>query len=321
MNIIVTGGAGFIGSHLCEALLRRGDQVTVIDDFNDFYSPTLKRTNILSVLDNPSFTLAEVDIRDRASLLSVLEAAKPDVICHLAARAGVRPSIEDPILYEEVNCRGTMNILESVNSLGLKLTNFVFASSSSVYGTNSKTPFSETDPLNSLISPYAVTKRSSELMLHAYHHLYGIPVTCLRFFTVYGERGRPDLAIAKFTKLIHEGREISVYGDGSAKRDFTYIGDIIGGVLAAIDKPLGYEVINLGESRTIDVNEMIALIEGNLGKKAKINYGPPVPGDVPLTYADITKAKKLIGYDPITAIEDGIERYVKWYLSVGKDLS
>ncbi|MBI5492824.1 MAG: GDP-mannose 4,6-dehydratase [Deltaproteobacteria bacterium] len=312
MNIVLTGGAGFIGSHVCAELLGRGARVAVIDDFNDFYDPLLKRENVKAFIDNPAFRLYELDIRDGDSVREVFRKERPDAVCHLAARAGVRPSIEMPLLYEEVNCVGTLNLLEASKDARVK--NFVFASSSSVYGVNSKVPFSEEDPIVCPISPYATTKRAGELMCFTYSHLYNIPVTALRFFTVYGERGRPDMAVAKFTRLVWEGREIEVYGDGTAKRDFTYVGDIMDGVVRSINTPSKYEIINLGGSKTIDVNGLIALVEKSLGKKAKVKYSDPAPGDVPLTYADVSKAKRLLGFDPKVRIEEGVERYVKWFL-------
>ncbi|MDO8427422.1 MAG: GDP-mannose 4,6-dehydratase [Deltaproteobacteria bacterium] len=312
MNIILTGGAGFIGSHVCAELLGRGERVAVIDDFNDFYDPLLKRENIKPFLNNPAFKLYELDIRDGNKVKEVFRAERPEAVCHLAARAGVRPSIEMPLLYEEVNCVGTLNLLEASREAGVK--NFVFASSSSVYGINSKVPFSEEDPITCPISPYASTKRAGELMCFTYSHLYNIPVTCLRFFTVYGERGRPDMAVAKFTRLVWEGRVIEVYGDGTAKRDFTYVGDIMDGVVRSIYTPSRYEIINLGGSKTIEVNGLIVLIEKSLGKKARVKYSSPAPGDVPLTYADVEKAKRLLGFDPKVRIEEGVNRYVKWFL-------
>ncbi|MFQ5441293.1 MAG: NAD-dependent epimerase/dehydratase family protein [Thermodesulfobacteriota bacterium] len=316
MKILVTGGAGFIGSHLSETLVKRGEEVVVVDNFNDFYDPAVKRENIKELLETPAFTLHEIDIRDPEKVKEVFRAERPDVVCHIAARAGVRPSIEDPVLYEEVNCLGTLNILEGVK--GLKVKNFVFASSSSVYGVNSKVPFSEEDPVERPISPYASTKRAGELMCYTYSHLYNIPVTCLRFFTVYGERGRPDMAVAKFTRLIHEGKKIPLYGDGSAKRDFTYIDDIIRGVTAALYKPSVYEIINLGGSRTVEVKRLIAVIEENLGKKAEIDELPPMPGDVPITYADTGKAERLLGFTASVRIEEGVRRYVEWFLRRAK---
>jgi UDP-glucuronate 4-epimerase len=312
MKIIVTGGAGFIGSTLTAKLLRRGDEVVVIDNFNDFYDPAIKRENVSPFLANPAFTLHELDIRDFDGVRKVFEEEKPDVVCHIAARAGVRPSILDPILYEEVNCLGTLNLLEASRAVGIK--NFVFASSSSVYGLNSKVPFSEEDPITCPISPYATTKRAGELMCYTYSHLYGIPATCLRFFTVYGEKGRPDMAVAKFTRLIHEDRPIEVYGDGTAQRDFTYVSDIIKGLVAALDTPRSYEIINLGGSRTVEVKRLIEVIEENLGKKADVRFGPTMPGDVPITYADVTKARKLLGFSPKVRIEEGVARYVRWFL-------
>ncbi|MBI5642752.1 MAG: GDP-mannose 4,6-dehydratase [Deltaproteobacteria bacterium] len=312
MKIIVTGGAGFIGSHLTESLLKRGERVVIIDDFNDFYDPSLKRENVKPFETNPNFKLYEADIRNRAKIAEVFKKEVPDAVCHLAARAGVRPSIQDPLLYEETNCVGTLNLLESARELKVK--NFVFASSSSVYGINSKIPFSEEDPITCPISPYATTKRAGELMCFTYSHLYDMNFTCLRFFTVYGERGRPDMAVAKFTKLIHEGRGIQVYGDGSAKRDFTYVADIVQGVMNSIYNPSKYEIVNIGGANMIDVNGLISLIEKNLGKKADIKYSEVAPGDVPVTYADVTKAKRLLGFDPKVRIDEGIARYVKWFL-------
>ncbi|MFQ5586000.1 MAG: GDP-mannose 4,6-dehydratase [Thermodesulfobacteriota bacterium] len=312
MDVLVTGGAGFIGSHLVDRLLEGGDRVVVIDDFNDFYDPAIKRENLEGASTSERFRLYEGDIRDRGLVRRLFDENRIDCVCHIAARAGVRPSLEDPLLYEEVNCVGTLNLLEEVKTRELK--NFVFASSSSVYGINSKVPFSEDDPITQPISPYAVTKRANELMLFSYAHLYNIPTTCLRFFTVYGERGRPEMAVGNFTRRIAEGREINVFGDGSARRDFTYIGDILQGVVAAIERSTPFEIINLGESRVVEVRYLISLIEENLKKRAKIRYHPPSPGDVPLTYADIGKARRLLDYDPKVAIEEGIERYVNWLL-------
>lgn len=312
MKVLITGGAGFIGSHLVGALLARGDSVAVIDDFNDYYDPALKRENIEPFASNPAFTIHAIDIRDSAAVAFVIKSEAPDVVCHLAARAGVRPSIAEPKLYEETNCLGTLNILEAVKKIGLK--NFVFASSSSVYGENSKIPFSEEDPVERPISPYAATKRAGELMLHTYSYLYKLPVTCLRFFTVYGERGRPDMAVARFTKFIDEGTTLPVYGDGRARRDFTYISDIVKGVVAAIDNPRPYEIINIGGSGVIDVRRLIEVIETRLGKKAVVDYGEPFAGDVPLTCADTGKEERLLGFVPEVKIEEGIDRYVTWYL-------
>lgn len=312
MKILVTGGAGFIGSHLVDTLLKRGEEVTVVDDFNDFYEPRLKRENVSPHLADAAYRLVEADIRDRDAISRIFEGTRFDAVCHLAARAGVRPSIEQPLLYEEVNCVGTLNLLEAARKTGAG--NFVFASSSSVYGINSKVPFSEGDPITCPISPYATTKRAGELMCYTYSHLYELPSTCLRFFTVYGERGRPDMAVAKFTRLINEGKEIQVYGDGTARRDFTYVADIIDGLLRAIYTPSRYEIVNLGGANTIEVKKLIELIENSLGKKAKVRHLPPAPGDVPITYADVTKASELLGFTAAVRIDEGVNRYVKWFL-------
>ncbi len=310
-TVVVTGGAGFIGSHLCERLLSEGHRVITIDDFNDFYNPLLKRENIKDCLKNGDFRLCEQDICDTSLLNKVFGSERVDVIVHLAARAGVRPSIEAPLLYQRVNGYGTLNLLEMARKY--KIGHFIFGSSSSVYGVNRKVPFSEDDRVDMPISPYAATKRACELMCHTYHHLFDINVTCLRFFTVYGPRQRPDLAIRKFTQLIDGGREVPVYGDGTASRDYTYIDDVLEGVTAAVNRPFGYEIINLGESRTVTLNELVRLIEENLGKKARIKRLPLQPGDVPITYADISKARRMLEYNPQTAIEEGIEKFIHWY--------
>jgi UDP-glucuronate 4-epimerase len=313
-NILVTGGAGFIGSHLVDKLLHENVwQVTVVDDFNDFYSPDIKRENIKHQLTNRNYTLYEADIRDAEKLHPVFAAKKFDVIVHLAARAGVRPSLSDPKLYVETNINGTVNLLESAKEFNVK--QFVFASSSSVYGINAKIPFSENDKIFQPISPYAATKAAGELLCHTYSHLYDIRTVCLRFFTVYGARQRPDLAIYKFTKLISEDKPIPVFGDGKTRRDYTYIDDIICGVRAAIDySATKHEVFNLGESQTVELSELIELIEKQLGKKAIIDRKPVQAGDVPQTFSDISKAKKLLNYNPTTKIDDGIRKFVDWFL-------
>ena len=312
-NILVTGGAGFIGSHLVDRLLSEDDwNVVVVDDFNDFYDPVIKHENIRQHRANPRFHLHDADIRDRSKLDQVFEATKFDCMVHLAARAGVRPSLDQPQLYTETNINGTLNVLELARQNGIK--QFVFGSSSSVYGTNAKVPFSEDDPIRQPISPYAATKGAGELLSHTYSHLYGIRVVCLRFFTVYGARQRPDLAIHKFARLIRSGKPIPVFGDGTTRRDYTYIDDIISGVRAAVDyEGSSYEVINLGESRTVELRELIELLERELGVTAKIDRQPIQPGDVPQTYADISKARALLGYNPQTQIEEGIARFVKWF--------
>jgi UDP-glucuronate 4-epimerase len=312
-NILITGGAGFIGSHLVDRLLATGEcRITVVDDFNDFYDPAIKSENVRLQLENPNYQLFKVDIRDRPGLEKVFDNARFDCIVHLAARAGVRPSLQQPLLYTETNITGTMNLLELARARDVK--QFVFGSSSSVYGINAKVPFSEDDPIHQPISPYAATKAAGELLCHTYSHLYKLRCVCLRLFTVYGPRQRPDLAIHKFARLITEGKPIPVFGDGTTRRDYTYIDDIISGVRAAIDyQTSDYEVINLGESRTIELRELISLLEQELGAKAKIDRQPLQPGDVPQTFADVTKARRLLGYNPQTQIEEGMKKFVEWF--------
>ena len=312
-NLLVTGGAGFIGSHLVDRLLLSDvEHVTVLDDFNNFYDPHIKRENITEHLKDPRYKLVETDIRDRAALENVFQQSGFDCLVHLAARAGVRPSLSEPQLYTETNINGTVNLLELARHHGIK--QFVFGSSSSVYGINAKVPFSEDDPIRQPISPYAATKAAGELLCHTYSHLYGLRCVCLRFFTVYGPRHRPDLAIHKFAKLISERKPIPVFGDGTTRRDYTYIDDIIDGVVAAIqyDKS-DYEAFNLGESRTVELRELISLLENELDTHAVVDRQPPQPGDVPQTFADITKARELLGYNPQTQIEEGLRRFVEWF--------
>jgi UDP-glucuronate 4-epimerase len=312
-NILITGGAGFIGSHLVDHLLAEGDwHVTVVDDFNDFYSPEIKRKNVQDHQSNAHYRLYEADIRDRSALESSFDERKFDCLVHLAARAGVRPSLKQPVLYAETNITGTLNLLEFARARGIS--QFVFGSSSSVYGMNATLPFSEDDPIRQPISPYAATKAAGELLCHTYSHLYGIRCVCLRFFTAYGARQRPDLAIHKFARLMSQGLPIPVFGDGTTRRDYTFIDDIIAGVRATIDyADSNFEVINLGESRTVELGELISVLETELGLKAAIDRQPLQPGDVPQTYADITKARRLLGYNPQTQIEDGIRRFVEWF--------
>ena len=312
-NVLVTGGAGFIGSHLVGRLLAEGGwRVSVVDDFNDFYEPAVKRRNVEGFAGREDFRLHEADIRDRAALDKIFGGARFDCVVHLAARAGVRPSLTEPALYLETNVNGTLNLLEAARAAGVR--QFVFGSSSSVYGENEKVPFSEDDPVARPISPYAATKAAGELLCHTHAHLYGLRAVCLRFFTVYGARQRPDLAIHKFARLISEGRPIPVFGDGTTRRDYTYVDDIIAGVRAAMDYTASaYEIINLGESRTVSLSELISLLEKELGREAVIDRQPPQPGDVPQTFADISKARRLLGYDPRTPIEEGIRRFVQWY--------
>ena len=312
-NILVTGGAGFIGSHLVDRLLATDDNaITVVDDFNDFYSPDIKRSNVATHLSNDRYTLVEADIRNRQVLDQLFQKQQFDCVVHLAARAGVRPSLSEPELYAETNINGTLNLLELARTTGVN--QFVFGSSSSVYGINAKVPFSEDDPIRQPISPYAATKAAGELLCHTYSHLYGLRCVCLRFFTVYGARQRPDLAIHKFARLMTSGKPIPVFGDGSTRRDYTYIDDIISGVMAAVGyDESNYEVFNLGESETVELRELISILEQTLDCHAIIDQQPPQPGDVPQTFADITKARQLLGYNPQTHIKDGIKRFVEWF--------
>ena len=312
-NILVTGGAGFIGSHLVEQLLAENIwRVTVVDDFNDFYDPSLKRANAAPHLGRDDYELIEADIRNRRALEEIFTATRFDCIVHLAARAGVRPSLSEPFLYAETNITGTLNLLELARQTHVP--QFIFGSSSSVYGINAKVPFSEDDPIRQPISPYAATKAAGEMLCHTYAHLHDLRCVALRFFTVYGARQRPDLAINKFAKLISQGQPIPVFGDGTTRRDYTYVEDIIAGVRAAIDyTATNYEAINLGESRTVELRELIALLEQELGRKAIIDRQPMQPGDVPQTFADISKARALLGYNPQTGIEEGIRHFVAWF--------
>jgi UDP-glucuronate 4-epimerase len=309
MKVLVTGAAGFIGSHLSERLLRDGRTVVGVDNFDTFYDPRVKRRNIAHCLAHPSFRLIETDIRDQAALAQAVT-DDTDAIVHLAARAGVRPSLAEPMLYADVNINGTLVLLELARQRHVG--RFLFASSSSVYGNNRKVPFAEDDNVDFPISPYAATKKAGELICHTYHHLYGLAVTCLRFFTVYGPRQRPDLAIHKFARLIEAGRPVPIYGDGTMMRDFTYIDDIVSGIVAALDKCTGYDIYNLGESRPISVNDLVAALERALGKKATRQYLPLQPGDVDRTYADVTRAETRLGYKPATDIDTGLARFVCW---------
>ncbi len=311
MKILITGGAGFIGSHTTQALLKRGNAVVCLDNFNDYYNPERKRKNVAGFLDHPAYRLCEADIRDVSTLERIFEAEEIDKVIHIAAMAGVRYSIQHPDLYAEVNVGGTINMLECARRHGVE--NFVLASSSSVYGARTKAPFSEDDPVTQPISPYAATKRAAELLTYTYHHLYGLKCTILRFFTVYGPRGRPDMAPYLFTKWIYDGRELKMFGDGTSHRDYTYIDDIVSGVVAALDADLSYEIINLGNSWTVSLSDFIAVVEEAVGKRAHIVQFPNQPGDVPLTCADITKALRLLGYEPRTDIREGMARFVEWY--------
>lgn len=308
MKVLVTGGAGFIGSHLCDHLLGRGDEVTVLDNFNDFYDPAIKRANIAAM---DGVRPVEGDIRDRELVPQVFEEGAFDAIVHLAAMAGVRPSLLDPLHYEDVNLRGTLVLLEEIRKRpGMR---FVFASSSSVYGGNDVVPFKETDDIPHPVSPYAATKRAGELMAYTYHHLYDIPTTCLRFFTVYGPRQRPEMAIHKFVRATLEGRAIPFFGDGTTRRDYTYVDDIIDGVVRSLDRCAGYEIYNLGESTTTSLQQLVEGIGEVCGRPVLLDHQPMQPGDVLITYADISKARERLGYTPSTLIPEGLKRFFAWY--------
>jgi UDP-glucuronate 4-epimerase len=309
MKVLITGAAGFIGSHLCQRLLADGRQVVGVDNFDDFYDPKVKRENIAACLDNKNFSLVHADIRDGSAMDKAIN-DDIDIIVHLAARAGVRPSIEQPLLYADVNINGTMVLLEAAKKHNIK--RFIFASSSSVYGNNEKVPFCESDNVDFPISPYAATKKTGEIICHTYHHLYNISIICLRFFTVYGPRHRPDLAIHKFASLIEAGEPVPVFGDGSMKRDFTYVDDIVSGTISAMKHCRGFEIYNLGNSHPVSVNDLVSELENALGRKAQKKYLPLQPGDVNITYADITKAVRDLLYNPQTPLRAGLEKFVCW---------
>jgi UDP-glucuronate 4-epimerase len=312
MNFLVTGGAGFIGSHVCERLLHDGHSVWAFDDLNNFYDPQFKQRNLREIqsLAKP-FEFVHGDITDAAALAEIFSSVKFDQVIHLAARAGVRPSLEQPALYQRVNVEGTVNVFEAARKSGVK--KIIIASSSSVYGLNSKVPFSESDPIFSAISPYAASKLACEALGHVYHHIYKMDVAMLRFFTVYGPRQRPDLAIRKFATLIAAGQPIPVFGDGSTARDYTFVTDTLEGIIACTQREFGFEIFNLGESETVTLSSVIELLEAALGKKAVIDRQPFQPGDVPITFANISKAKEKLGYDPKVKIEQGIKLFAEWF--------
>ena len=310
---LITGAAGFIGSHLAQRLLDDGHRVVGVDNFHDFYDPAIKRQNIAAIETHERFELIEADIRDRQAMLDTFAAHRPTTVAHIAAMAGVRPSIERPDLYAAVNVNGTVNLLDAAIAHGTK--RFLFASSSSVYGNNSKVPFAEDDNVDHPISPYAATKKAAELICHTYWHLHRLPVFCLRFFTVYGPRQRPDLAIGKFLRLVADNQPIPMFGDGSTSRDYTYIDDIIQGVVAAIDRcnaTAGYRVFNLGGNQPTSLKDMIAIIESVTGKTAQIEQKPMQPGDVTRTWADLTRSQAELGYQPTTSLADGIVKQWQW---------
>ncbi|MCL4417312.1 MAG: GDP-mannose 4,6-dehydratase [Actinobacteria bacterium] len=316
MNILVTGGAGFIGSNLCEKLICADKKIICIDNFNDYYNPKIKEENLINLEGGPNFILYRMDILDREKLEEVFIKHHFDMVIHLAARAGVIPSIFNACLYEEVNVQGTINILECCRKYGIG--KFIFASSSSVYGGNKKIPFSEEDNVDRPISPYAATKKAGELICYTYSHLFNISVYCYRFFTVYGPRQRPEMAIYKFTRLITEGKPIEIFGDGTSSRDYTYVEDIVDVIASNLENVKGYEIINLGNSHPVKVTELIEFIEKAANKKAVVKYAGAQAGDVPATYADILKAKKMLKYNPKTRIEEGINKFMAWYINSRK---
>lgn len=311
MRVFLTGAAGFIGSHTAEALLKRGDTVLGVDDLNDYYDVAQKESNLERLKAHAGFTFVKEDIRSEG-MEKLMGDFKPDVLVHLAARAGVRPSIQDPELYYDVNLRGTVNLLEACRKTGVG--RLVFASSSSVYGAQEKVPFSESDSTENPLSPYAATKRAGENIIYSYSKNYGIKSTCLRFFTVYGPAGRPDMAPFLFTKKIHEEQTVPRFGDGTTARDYTYVADIVSGIVAAVDKPFDYEIFNLGHNEPVPLHTLISTIEELLGKKAVIEELPEQPGDVPVTYADISKAQQMLGYSPKTSLKEGMGDFINWYL-------
>ena len=310
-TVLVTGGAGFIGSHVAEALLRRGERVVILDNFDPFYDPAVKRANVARMSPLPSFELVEGDLLSDVDLDRAFSVAEYDAVVHLAARAGVRPSIADPELYDRVNVLGTTRLLQRVRRHAVP--HLVFGSSSSVYGSSTPVPFGEDQAADRPSSPYAATKRAGELACYAFHELHGIPVTCLRLFTVYGPRQRPEMAIHRFTRLLASGKTVPVFGDGSARRDFTYVGDIAAGILAALDHPSAYRVYNLGTTHTTRLDELVHLIAATLGVPLRMRHEPLQPGDVPITYADIGRAQRELGYRPQTSLEAGLRAFVAWF--------
>ena len=316
-NVLITGGAGFIGSHLVDRLLASGGhRITVVDNFDDFYDPQIKRSNIASHVGRGDFRLVEIDVADEKAVGDLFAGSSFECVVHLAARAGVRPSITRPLDYVRSNVFGAYVLLEGARRAGVP--RFIFGSSSSVYGLNAKAPFSEDDPISHPISPYAATKIAGEAACRVYSHLYGLRVLCLRFFTVYGARQRPDLAIHKFARLISQNRPIPIYGDGTTRRDYTYVDDAVSGVIAAMNyEKSNFEIVNLGESETVELRRLVELLEQALGRRAILRTEPAQPGDVPITYADITKARRLLDYRPSTGIERGISEFVRWFRSKG----
>lgn len=311
MRVLITGGAGFIAYHLAAELLRRGIETSLLDNFNDFYDPEIKRRNVRDLQAIGPASLYTVDILDREGLRSVFDQFRPDTLVHLAAWAGVRPSLEKPDLYAAVNVTGTVNVLEMARAFSVRC--FIFGSSSSVYGGSTRVPFAEDDPVDRPVSPYAATKRAGELLCHTYARNFSMPITCLRFFTVYGPRQRPEMAIHKFARLMSAGKEIPVFGRGDTRRDYTYVDDIVAGILAAIEVNPPFEIINLGESQTVTLLELVHQLEQALGVKAVLRFLPEQPGDMAVTHADITRARRILGYNPRTPLREGLRRFAEWF--------
>jgi UDP-glucuronate 4-epimerase len=314
-RVLLTGAAGFVGSHVAERLLQRGDAVIGLDNFDPFYPRPVKERNLATALAHPAFRFVEVDLRNAEAICAAFQEHRPERVVHLAAKAGVRPSLLDPVAYVETNVNGTVNMLRACGQFPVE--HFVFASSSSVYGDTTKVPFAETDRTDQPASPYAATKKAGEILCYAYHGLLGIPIACLRFFTVYGPRQRPDLAVHKFVRLIDAGEPVPFFGDGTTSRDYTYVADTVEGILAALDKPDGYQIYNLGRSDPVPLREMVQTIERALGKPALINQQPEQPGDVRTTYADVSRARARLGYEPRVSFEEGIRRFVEWWREEG----
>ena len=312
MRILITGGAGFIAYHLAARLLDEHFEVSLLDNFNDFYDPALKRRNVRDLQARGDTRLYEIDILDAETLRRAFAEIRPQAVVHLAAWAGVRPSLENPEIYAKVNVTGTVNLLQLARDF--QVSSFLFGSSSSVYGGSERIPFSEDDPVDRPISVYAATKRAGELLCQTYAHQYSMNITCLRFFTVYGPRQRPEMAIHKFARLIQDGQEVPLYGDGESRRDYTYVDDIVAGIVAALRVNPRFEIINLGESRTTTLLALIAGLESVLGRQARRRFLPDQPGDMHVTYADISKARRILGYRPATTIEEGLRRFAEWFL-------
>jgi UDP-glucuronate 4-epimerase len=310
-TILITGAAGFIGSSLATALLARGDSVVGFDNFHPYYDPAIKRKNVAELAGDPRFVFAEGDLRDAAFLESLFSAHRIDAVVHLAAMAGVRPSIQDPMLYADVNLTGTMRLLEAMRKNGVA--RLMFGSSSSVYGGSKDVPFREDQVADRPVSPYAATKRAGEVLCHTYHHLHGFAIACLRFFTVYGPKQRPEMAIHQFTARIERGEPIPFFGDGTSRRDYTYVDDIISGVIAALDRSTGFQIYNLGGSNTIALKDLVAHLERRVGRPAILDRKPDQPGDVPITYADVAKAVRELGWKPRIGIEEGLDRFIAWH--------